>query len=97
MNKGRLLAAAVASFAFAIPATAQQTDKSIPPSGLAQNQAECLAQFNAADINNDGVLSREEVSQFKTNLPTEFGGKTDLNRQEFLASCEATAKRSRQP
>jgi hypothetical protein len=93
MDKNRLLVVAVASFAFAIPATAQQTDKNIPPGGLAQNQA----QFNAADINNDGVLSREEVSQSKTNLPTEFGGKTDLNRQEFLASCEATAKRSRQP
>jgi len=88
---------AIVSLAFGVPASAQQqTDKQIPPGGLAQNQAECQAQFKNADRNSDGVLSANEVSDAKTMIPTELGSKTNISRQEFLSSCGASAK-SRQP
>jgi hypothetical protein len=97
MNKSILPVLAIAGFALAIPATAQQKEQGIPPGGLAQNQAECQAQFRNADSNNDGVLSEREVSASKTQMPTELGNKKDISRQEFLSSCNASAKATRQP
>src|SRR5262245_45454925 len=97
MSKIVLPVLAVVSLAFAIPATAQDKDKSIPPGGLAQNQAECQAQCRSADTAYDGVLSESEVSASKTQMPTELGGKKSISRQEFLSSCDTASKRSRQP
>jgi hypothetical protein len=97
MNKSMLLVVAVVSLAFAIPASAQTKDKDIPPGGLAQNQAECQAQFRSADSNNDGVLSESEVSASKTQMPAELGSKKNISRQEFLSSCNSSAKATRQP
>jgi len=91
MNKSIWPVLTIVSFAFAVPASAQQkTDKQIPPGGLAQNQAECQAQFKNADRNDDGVLSKNEVSEAKTMIPTELGSKSSISSQEFLAACGAT-------
>ena len=98
MNKSIWPVLTIMSLAFAPPASAQQkTDKQIPPGGLAQNQAECQAQFKNADRNSDGVLTANEVSQAKTMIPTELGSKSTISRQEFLSSCSATTKSGSQP
>lgn len=98
MNKSTWPVLAIVSLAFAVPASAQQkTDKQIPPGGLAQNQAECQAQFKNADRNSDGVLTANEVSEAKTMIPTELGSKATISRQEFLSSCNATTNRGGQP
>jgi Ca2+-binding EF-hand superfamily protein len=93
MNKSIWPVLAIVSFAFAVPASAQQkTDKQIPPGGLAQNESECQAQFNSADRNSDGVLSKNEVSEAKTMIPTELGSESSISRQDFLSACSATTK-----
>lgn len=74
--------------ALAVPATAQLSDRNtVPGSGLARNEAECVAQFQAADLNSDNFLSPREVSQSRSLIPSELSGETSITRQHFLSVC----------
>jgi hypothetical protein len=55
-----LLAAAIV----ALPAVAQDAKRT------AADQKQCADQFKAADLNNDGVLSRTEIGNAKQRLPS---------------------------
>lgn len=83
---------AIVTMSLAIPASAQNSDENIPSGGLARNEVECLAQFRAADLNGDGFLSRREMSESRSLMPTELSGEDTIPRQEFLFVCNATAE-----
>ncbi len=63
MSKGLWAILAVATMSVAVPASGQMSDRDVPAGGLARNQAECVAQFQAADLNGDGFLSPYEISR----------------------------------
>jgi hypothetical protein len=63
----------------------------ILPAG-AQNKApidekQCADQFKTADINNDGVLTTDEIGTFKQTLPTSLANKERVSRADFMAVC----------
>ena len=59
----------------------------------AANQKQCTDQFKAADLNNDGVLSRTEIGNAKSSLPSSLANKDRVTRKEFMAVCSKRAAR----
>jgi hypothetical protein len=51
---------------------------------------ECSGRFNAADINNDGSLNRNEIGNARSRLPTELANKSAISRNEFMVACSGT-------
>jgi hypothetical protein len=70
---------------FAIPTSAQNTQP------VAADQKQCADQFKAADLNNDGVLSRSEIGNAKQSLPASLANKDRVTRAEFMAVCANNA------
>ena len=84
MNRLRVFLVLVV--ALAVHATAQLSDRNtLPGSGLARNEAECVAQFRGADLKSDNFLSPREVSQSRSLIPSELSGETSITRQHFLS------------
>jgi hypothetical protein len=96
MHKCSIMLATVVGIALALPASAQQYDDHIPSGGLAANEAECVAQFQAADLNGDNILSAGEIRESRSLLPPEFVGEHRILRQEFLSTCHANITANRQ-
>lgn len=92
MSKGLWAILAVATMSVAVPASAQMSDRDVPAGGLARNQAECVAQFQVADLNGDGFLSPYEISESRSLIPTDLWGETRLSRQEFVSACDANTR-----
>ena len=78
--------------ALAIPASAQVLGRDIPPGGLAKNDAECHAQFHQADIDDDGFLDRDEVSESRGLMPTTLSNRDEISQQEFLSACSIAGR-----
>jgi hypothetical protein len=76
-----LLAAAVV----AVPAAARDAKS------VAADQKQCADQFKAADLNNDGVLSRTEIGNAKQKLPTSLANRDRVARKDFMAVCGKSA------
>jgi hypothetical protein len=85
---------AIALMALIAPASAQTRDDNVPSGGLARNQAECIAQFQAADINGDGFLNEREMDQARSLMPTQLANEDSVARSEFLQACNAQAESS---
>jgi len=51
------------------------------------DEKQCADQFEAADLNKDGMLSKNEVGNFKQSLPTSLADKNEMTRVEFIAVC----------
>jgi hypothetical protein len=51
------------------------------------DEKQCADQFKAADLDNNGVLSRSEIGNFKQNLPVSLAHKDQVTRAEFMAVC----------
>jgi len=85
MNKLISVVAVVVGTAAALPASAQITSGSI-----AQNKAECQAQFRVSDLNGDNFLTPREISLFRGSMPTELSGREVIHRQDFISACYAT-------
>jgi len=68
------------------PAFAEQ--KSL---ALAADQRPCGERFKAADLNNDGVLTGNEIGNAKLNLPSSLAGKSRITRDGFMAACAGSA------
>jgi hypothetical protein len=77
--------ALVATAMFLGPATAQQTKP------MAADQKQCADQFKAADLNNDGVLSRTEIGNAQQTLPASLANKDRVTRVQFMAVCSKNA------
>lgn len=73
---------------FALPATAQETRR------VAADQKQCADQFKAADLDNDGVLSRTEIGNAKQTLPSSLANKDRVTRKQFMAVCSKGAAKS---
>ena len=73
---------------FALPANAQNTQRTTA------DQKQCSDQFKAADLNNDGVLSRTEIGNAKQTLPASLANKDRITRKEFLAVCSMGASKN---
>jgi len=84
---------AVVALSLTLPASAQDTERDVPPGGLARNDAECHAQFNRLDSNDDGILSRGEIREGRDLIPPRLvtDGKI-ISRQEFLSACVEGAR-----
>jgi hypothetical protein len=96
MHKGSILLVTIVGIALAVPASAQLRDDDVPSGGLAANEAECVAQFQAADLNGDNILSPGEIRESRSLLPPEFIGEHRILRQEFLSTCNANISANRQ-
>lgn len=66
---------------FAISAAAQDSRS------IAADQKRCTDQFKAADLDNDGVLSRTEIGNAKQLLPASLAKKDRVTRAEFMTAC----------
>jgi hypothetical protein len=75
----------LAATLLALPAAAQDRDRA------AAAQKQCDDQFKAADLNNDGVLSRTELGNAKQALPAALANKSRLTRKEFMDACSKNA------
>ena len=74
----------LAATLLASPAAAQDAKR------VAADQKQCADQFKAADLNNDGVLTRVEIGNAKQVLPASLANKDRITRQEFMATCAKT-------
>jgi len=63
-----------------IPALSQDEKTS------ATSESECADRFKAADINNDGVLTRTEIPSAQ-QMPPALAKESLVSRQEFMAAC----------
>jgi hypothetical protein len=70
---------------FASPTLAQSTKPA------AADQQRCADQFKAADIDNNGVLSRTEIGNAKQTLPASVADKNQVTRAEFMTLCSKSA------
>jgi hypothetical protein len=68
-------------------AQTQMTPTETKPAGQERSQAECLANFKAADADGNGVLSVEEQSARPDVVPTQLGLSGPITQAEFLTSC----------
>jgi Ca2+-binding EF-hand superfamily protein len=75
----------LAATMFALPAIAQSAKPA------AANQKQCADQFKAADINNDGMLSRTEIGNAQQTLPASLANKDRVTRSEFMTVCSKSA------
>ncbi len=57
------------------------------PGAFAADAATCGEQFRAADLNNDGVLSRSEIGDAKSKLPSGISEREYITRTDFMAVC----------
>ena len=73
---------------FALPANAQNTRR------IPADQKQCSDQFKAADLNNDGVLSRTEIGNAKQTLPSSLANQDRITRKQFMAVCSKGASKS---
>lgn len=93
-----VLKAATLSMAVLLPiatlATAQTPPSTPPaatkPAGLAVSNADCAANFNSADADKDGKLSKDEVTNSKSLIPTTLLTSATINQQDFLQACSVT-------
>ena len=95
MQKCSILLVTALGIALAMPASAQQLDDDVQLGGLAKNEGECVAQFQAADLNGDNILSAGEIRESRSLLPPEFVGEHRILRQEFLSTCSANINANR--
>lgn len=78
----RILAIAALALATAtIPAVAQTA------TGGAKSQAECEADWKAADKNADGALNSTEVEAAKPMMPTSLTATADVKQADFITAC----------
>jgi hypothetical protein len=54
---------------------------------LAASKNQCLDRFAAADLNNDGVLSDDEIGNAGFAMPSSLANRTTIPRNEFLSAC----------
>ena len=73
---------------FALPANAQDAQR------VAADQKRCADQFKAADLDNDGVLSRTEIGNAKQTLPSSLANQDRITRKQFMAVCSKGASKS---
>jgi hypothetical protein len=73
---------------FALPANAQNDKR------IAADQKQCADQFKAADLDNDGVLSRTEIGNAQQALPSSLANKDRVTRKQFMAVCSKGASKS---
>jgi Ca2+-binding EF-hand superfamily protein len=57
----------------------------------AADQKQCEDRFKAADIDNDGALSRTELGNAKQSMPASLANKDRVTREEFMAACTRSA------
>ena len=57
------------------------------PGAFAAEAATCAEQFRAADLNNDGVLSRTEIGNAKGGVPAAISKRDQITRTDFMAAC----------
>jgi hypothetical protein len=83
MKLTSILAGSLALTMFALPAAAQQQQSDGPTA------AECQAMFKAADIDNDGVLSREELASSEDlgEFYQADENVTSVPQSKFLSDC----------
>ena len=74
----------IAACLAALPAAAQQ-------GRAAADEKRCADQFKAADLDNDGVLSRSEIGNAKQNLPASLANRDRVTRSDFMAVCAKKA------
>lgn len=78
----RILAiTAIAIAAATAPAMAQTS------TGAAKSQAECEADWMAADKNTDGKLDAAEVEASKAMMPTALTATGDVMQTDFMTAC----------
>jgi hypothetical protein len=57
-------------------------------SASALDQKKCTEQFKAADLNNDGTLSRSEMgSAAKGMIPASLNNQNRISRKEYMSAC----------
>jgi hypothetical protein len=76
------------ALAFAEPVAAKDAQRS------AADQKQCEGQFKAADLNNDGVLTTNEIGNVKQTLPSSLVNKNRIARHEFMLACGRSASRT---
>jgi hypothetical protein len=57
------------------------------PGAFAADAATYAEQFRAADLNNDAVLSRSEIGDAKSKLPSGISERDYITRTDFMAAC----------
>lgn len=57
----------------------------------AADQKQCEDRFKAANIDNDGALSRTEIGNAKQSMPSSLANKDRVTREEFMAACTRSA------
>jgi hypothetical protein len=65
-------------------------ERQIEPESLSHNAdsaQECAGQFKAADLNNDGSLSKSEIGNAKSKLPAGLASQNAVSRNQFMAAC----------
>ena len=78
----RVLAIATLALAAAtFPATAQTS------TGTVKTQAECEADWKAADKNADGSLDAAEVEAAKPMMPASITMTSDVKQTDFMSAC----------
>lgn len=78
----RILAIATLALAAATyPAIAQTS------TGAAKSQAECEADWKAADKNADGSLDAAEVESAKPMMPASVTATADVKQTDFMSAC----------
>lgn len=78
----RILAIATLALAtVTFPALAQTS------TGGAKSQAECDADWKAADKNADGSLDAAEVEAAKPMMPTSITATADVKQSDFVTAC----------
>ncbi len=70
-------------------AQSQTAPTQTQPAGQERSQAECLANFKAADADGNGVLSLDEQSARPDLVPTQLGLSGPIAQSEFLTTCSA--------
>jgi hypothetical protein len=81
-----MAAALAASPAFAQTSAPKATEPTV------KSQADCQANWKAADKNGDAKLDAAEISMTKELVPIALTGKTSITEQEFLSACGQTVQ-----
>ena len=94
--KKLFIMSAAALFAASVPALAQVSDPATKPAGQETSLADCQANWNRADVNGDGMLSRSEISEAKPLIPTTLGGTNAISKTDFMSACEKSERSSKE-
>ncbi len=82
-----LCVATLLGLALTLPAVAQTK----APAGAtpAKTEADCPANWKAADKNSDGRLDSGEITAAKAMIPASIATRASINEQEFLSACRS--------